>query len=73
LSDAVRRLLLPWILVAASPALAQVARVGEFEGHGDVGSPRLAGSTAYNAVSQEYTLTAAGTNMWAARDEFQFA
>ena len=74
MNDAVRRLLLPWILVAAaSPALAQVARVGEFEGHGDVGSPRLAGSTAYNAVSQEYTLTAAGTNMWAARDEFQFA
>jgi len=47
--------------------------VGQFEGHGDIGSPRLAGSAAYNAVSQEYTLTAAGANMWAARDEFHFA
>jgi len=47
--------------------------LGQFEGHADVGSPRLAGSAAYNAVSQEYTLTAAGANMWAARDEFHFA
>jgi TolB protein len=48
-------------------------RLGEFDGHGDVGSPRLTGSAAYNAVSQEYTLTAAGVNMWGARDEFHAA
>jgi len=46
--------------------------LGEFEGHGDVGGPKIAGTAAWNAVSQEYTLTAAGTNMWAARDEFHF-
>ena len=39
----------------------------------DVGAPRIAGSTLYNAVSQEYTLSAGGVNMWATRDEFQFA
>jgi Tol biopolymer transport system component len=47
--------------------------LGQFEAHADIGSPRLAGSAAYNAASQEYTLTAAGANMWAARDEFHFA
>jgi Tol biopolymer transport system component len=44
-----------------------------FEAHGDIGSPKNTGSAAYNGVSQEYTLTASGENMWAARDEFRFA
>jgi dipeptidyl aminopeptidase/acylaminoacyl peptidase len=46
--------------------------VGDFETAADVGSPKLAGSAAYNPLSQDYTLTAGGTNMWAQRDEFQF-
>jgi TolB protein len=52
---------------------AEGARLGRFDTHGDVGAPKIAGSAAYNAVSQEYTLTAAGANMWAQRDEFHFA
>ncbi len=51
----------------------QAKPAGLFEGTGDVGAPKLAGSTAHNAITQEYTLSAAGTNMWAQRDEFQFA
>jgi TolB protein len=51
---------------AVSPA------VGDFESAADVGSPKIAGSAAYNPISQDYTLAAAGTNMWAQRDEFQF-
>jgi hypothetical protein len=47
--------------------------LGDFEDHADVGAPRLAGSAAYNAVSQDYTLAAGGTNMWAQRDELHFA
>lgn len=47
--------------------------LGEFEGHADVGAPRLAGGAAYNAVSQDYTLHAGGVNMWGPRDEFRFA
>ena len=46
--------------------------LGQFDGHEDVGSPRLAGAAHYNAVSQEYTVAAAGMNMWANRDEFHF-
>ena len=51
---------------------AQTSPLGDFEGHGDIGAPKIAGSAAYNPASQDYTLTAAGTNMWAQRDEFHF-
>ncbi len=52
---------------------AQEARFGDFETHGDVGSPKLAGSASWNAEAQEYVLTAAGANLWATRDEFHYA
>ena len=52
---------------------AQGASVGDFAARADVGAPRLPGSATYNAVSQEYRLSAAGVNMWGPRDEFQFA
>ena len=48
-------------------------QIGEFQDSGDVGSPALAGTTAYNPVTQSYAVSAGGTNMWANRDEFQFA
>jgi TolB protein len=62
-------------VLAASSALAVAAEqgVGELESHADVGSPAIAGGATYNAVSEQYTLTGAGTNMWGARDEFHFA
>jgi Tol biopolymer transport system component len=46
--------------------------LGAFDGHGDVGAPRLAGSATYNGFTQEYALTAAGANVWGPRDEFHF-
>jgi Tol biopolymer transport system component len=56
--------------VAASP---NGGPLGDFEAHGDVGSPKIAGYATYNAASQVYTLSAGGVNIWAKRDEFQFA
>ncbi len=47
--------------------------VGRFEGHGDVGAPRLAGDAVFDPAGGTYTLTGGGTNLWAAHDEFQFA
>ena len=47
--------------------------VGYFDASADIGSPAIAGSTAYDVAAQTYTLSAGGTNMWFARDEFQFA
>jgi len=65
-------------LALAALAVAATAErgpqpVGGFADHGDVGSPAIAGSTTWNAVSQEYRMSAAGVNMWAADDQFQFA
>jgi WD40 repeat protein len=47
--------------------------LGSFAGHVDIGRPKLAGEAAWNAASQEYTLSAGGVNMWGARDEFHMA
>jgi hypothetical protein len=61
-----------WLGLASAPALAHDGALGAFEGHQDVGAPKIAGTAVYNPLTQEYTLSAAGTNMWAARDEFHF-
>ena len=61
-----------WCAAAGAGTLAQGSPVGDFDGHGDIGAPKIAGSAAYNPISQDYTLTAAGANMWAQKDEFHF-
>jgi dipeptidyl aminopeptidase/acylaminoacyl peptidase len=70
--DMPHRLAFATLLIGAVLVSAQ-ERFGDLETHGDVGSPRLAGSASWNAEAQEYTLTAGGANMWAKRDEFHFA
>jgi TolB protein len=66
-----------WWVALALPALVMAAPnggpLGDFEAHGDVGSPKIAGYATWNAASQVYTLSAGGVNIWAKRDEFQFA
>ena len=52
---------------------AQGNPLGQFESNADIGNPKLSGSAIYDAVNQEYTLAAAGTNMWFGRDQFHFA
>ena len=47
--------------------------LGDFEAHGDVGQPAIAGYATWNAASQVYTLSAGGVNIWGKRDEFHFA
>jgi len=51
----------------------QPAPVGVFDQHGDIGGVGLPGSAAFDTDSQEYLLSASGTNMWGDHDEFQFA
>lgn len=60
-----------WILVAIG-GFAQAASLSQFDGHGDIGSPKLAGSATYDSASQEYRVSAGGFNMWGQRDEFHF-
>ena len=61
-------------LIAWTPARATTDQaIGYFDASGDVGSPAIAGTTSYDAAAQTYTMVGSGTNMWAERDEFQFA
>jgi TolB protein len=60
------------MLLVGSTALSDEGRLGQFDGRGDIGAPKIAGASTYNAVSQEYALSASGLNMWAQRDEFHF-
>lgn len=46
--------------------------IGAFQAHGDVGSPTVAGSTAYDTTNQAYTVVG-GANRRRDRDAFQFA
>jgi TolB protein len=45
---------------------------GIFENQADIGSPKNAGSTVYDPMTQTYTLTGSGYNIWFGRDEFHF-
>lgn len=46
---------------------------GAFTAVGDVGTRRIPGSTAYDALSQSYCVTGGGANIWGAEDEFHYA
>ena len=60
-------------LAAVPLGAAGAASVGEFADHGDVGGPALPGAAIYDATTQEYRLTGAGTNLWGSADQFHFA
>lgn len=50
----------------------QLAPVGAFDHHEDLGNPKLKGSVVYNPEEQTYTVSGAGANMWATADQFHF-
>ena len=64
-------LLMLLLLATLTPLTAQ--KLGIFDGHGDVGNVKRAGSGRYDAKNQTYALTGAGYNVWFDHDEFQFA
>jgi TolB protein len=52
---------------------AQSNTVGDFEQSADIGNPKIAGMTSYDAQMQSYLMKGAGYNIWFQRDEFQYA
>jgi TolB protein len=60
------------LMAASSSPVAQSGPLGLFDGHEDIGTPAIAGTAAYDAKLQEYSVAAAGVNMWGTRDEFHF-
>ncbi|MFA9392408.1 MAG: biopolymer transporter TolR [Prolixibacteraceae bacterium] len=46
--------------------------LGIFEKSSDVGHAKLVGTTSFDSINGEYTLSGAGENIWFDRDEFHF-
>ena len=46
--------------------------LGYFEGNGDIGPVKQAGSMLYSPVDSSYTISGSGANMWFETDEFHF-
>ncbi len=56
----------------SSTYIANEPELGLFDGQNDVGDVKRSGASKYDAVTQSYTVTGAGTNMWLHSDEFHF-
>jgi TolB protein len=67
-----KNLLFVLLILTPAGSFAQLAPIGQFDHHQDVGNPKKAGSAMYNATDQTYTVTGAGINMWAKIDQFHF-
>lgn len=67
------RSLLVAALFGVATVCVQAAPLGDFDGHGDIGAPKIAGTATYDASKQEYAITGSGTNMWGTRDEYHWA
>src|SRR5580692_1953918 len=65
-------LVMSTLLASGNRVLSQDNPLGQFEGHGDIGSPAIAGSATYDAANQTYTLTGSGANIWDTNDQFHF-
>jgi TolB protein len=61
------------ILLASALATHAQGPIGIFTSHQDVGTILHPGNTRYDPATHAYTLTGSGENMWAGRDDFQFA
>ncbi len=67
-----QRVILPILLITIVLASFAPAKIGQFQKSADVGKPKLAGSSRYDAKKKEYVLKGSGYNIWFERDEFQF-
>jgi hypothetical protein len=61
-----------WLFSAQVIAQTKAGSLGIFEGQSDVGSVTPAGTAVYDPATGVYTLTSAGTNLWATTDGFHF-
>jgi regulation of enolase protein 1 (concanavalin A-like superfamily) len=67
-----QRIFLSILLTAIVLTSFSPAKIGIFENNADVGKPKLAGSSRYDAAGKAYILKGSGYNIWFERDEFQY-
>jgi len=61
-----------WVAWLTTLMIANGADLGLFEGNGDVGSTRHAGSVAFDAKAGRYQVAGGGANMWFTNDALHF-
>ena len=61
-----------WLVSSPLTAQSKAGSLGLFESQSDVGSVTPAGTAVYDPATGVYTLTSAGTNLWATTDGFHF-
>jgi len=54
------------------PARTSNTPIGIFDGQSDVGAAIVPGSSSYDTITKQYTITSAGYNVWYVRDEFRY-
>lgn len=65
-------LTLLWSCAIVISVSAQDPTTGVFAHQGDIGIPKIAGSSSFDTESESYTLRGAGYNIWFERDEFHY-
>ena len=62
-----------WIILALTICACDVTPdLGIFEGKGDIGNVRYAGSVVFDPSDSSYTVSGGGTNMWFNSDELHY-
>lgn len=64
--------LLILLVLSSKIAVCQQNNLGDFTNAADIGKPKNAGSSSYDAATKTYTITGSGYNIWFNRDEFQY-
>ncbi len=70
--QSLRLLVILFLLFHCQSSIAQTGKVGEFDGHSDVGENVKPGSAFFDPATQQYVVSGAGYNIWADHDEFHF-
>jgi TolB protein len=52
--------------------MEKVPNYGIFDQSTDIGAVKHKGAAAWDSITEQYTLTGSGTNMWFDNDEFHF-
>src|SRR5690606_8649965 len=64
--------ILTFLFTVTLGVVAAQSPVGIFKHSKDIGNPKNKGSATYDEVTQTYTLTGSGYNIWFERDEFHY-
>jgi hypothetical protein len=72
-TSSIRVVLISAFSIMCICAFAQKKDGGIFDGHGDIGNPKLIGNFNYDPSTKTYTISGGGINIWSTSDQFFYA